>query len=77
MANGITVVGIVGLVAGWLVSGYQRVGEKLTEERGAAYGSLLSAADAARRPVRHGSRRSARPGHRALNFGYLDRATAG
>ena len=52
VANGVTVVvGIVGLVAGWLVSGYQRVGEKLTEERRAAYGTLLAAADTARRPA--------------------------
>jgi len=43
VANGLTVVvGIVRLAAGWLMSGYQRVGEKLTEERRAAYGSLLA-----------------------------------
>ncbi len=40
--------GLAGLAIGWLVSGYQRVGEKITEERRAAYVALLDLADAVR-----------------------------
>jgi hypothetical protein len=41
------IVGIVGLIVGWLVSGYQNVTEKLTEERRSAYLKLLRHADSA------------------------------
>ncbi len=42
------IVGIVGLIVGWLVSGYQNITEKLTEERRSAYlGGLF------RRPPRY------------------------
>jgi hypothetical protein len=48
MAAIITViVGIVGLIVGWLVSGYQNITEKLTEERRSAYLALLRLADSA------------------------------
>jgi len=41
------IVGIVGLIVGWLVSGYQNITEKLTEERRDAYLKLLQHADSA------------------------------
>jgi hypothetical protein len=41
------VVGLVGLVLGWMISGSQRVNEKLTEDRRSAFVALLLAADAA------------------------------
>ena len=41
------IVGIVGLIVGWLVSGYQNITEKLTEERRSAYLTLLQHADIA------------------------------
>ena len=41
------VVGIAGLIVGWLVSGYQNITEKLTEERRTAYLALLRLADSA------------------------------
>jgi hypothetical protein len=40
-------VGLTGLIIGWYVSGYQKVTEKLTEERRAAYLKLLREADKA------------------------------
>lgn len=48
MAAAVTVaVGAIGLIVGWFVLGYQRVTEKLTEERRGAYITLLHAADKA------------------------------
>jgi len=41
------IVGIAGLIVGWLVSGYQNITEKLTEERRSAYLTLLRLADSA------------------------------
>lgn len=40
-------VGAIGLVIGWFVSGYQSVTEKLTEERRRAYLTLIREADKA------------------------------
>ncbi len=42
------VVGLAGVALGWLTAGYQRVTEKVIEERRAAYGALLEAAGGAR-----------------------------
>jgi hypothetical protein len=42
------VVGLAGVALGWLTAGYQRVTEKVIEERRAAYGALLEAAEGAR-----------------------------
>ncbi|MCU1537036.1 MAG: hypothetical protein JWP82_1387 [Humibacillus sp.] len=39
------IVGVAGLVVGWLVGGYQRITEKLIEERRGALAELLAAAD--------------------------------
>ena len=39
------IVGVAGLVVGWLVGGYQRITEKLIEERREALAKLLEAAD--------------------------------
>jgi hypothetical protein len=48
MAAVITViVGFIGLIIGWYVSGYQNVTEKLMEERRSAYLTLLQYADGA------------------------------
>lgn len=41
------VIGLVGLALGWMISGSQRVNEKLTEDRRSAFVALLLAADAA------------------------------
>jgi hypothetical protein len=41
-------VGLAGVALGWLTAGYQRVTEKVIEERRAAYGKLLEAAEGAR-----------------------------
>ena len=41
------IVGIVGLIVGWFVSGTQNITEKLTEERRSAYLKLLKHADSA------------------------------
>jgi hypothetical protein len=41
-------VGVAGVALGWLTAGYQRVTEKVIEERRAAYGALLEAAEGAR-----------------------------
>ena len=42
------IVGVGGLVVGWLVGGYQRVTEKLIEERRHAFAGLLEAAEGLR-----------------------------
>lgn len=39
--------GAIGLIVGWFVSGYQKITERLTEERRSAYLVLLHAADEA------------------------------
>ena len=41
-------VGLAGVALGWLTAGYQRITEKVIEERRAAYGELLEAAEGAR-----------------------------
>lgn len=52
MAAVVTIlVGAIGLIIGWFVSGYQKVTEKLTEERRSAYLTLLArASDANKNP---------------------------
>lgn len=40
-------IGLVGLALGWMISGSQRVNEKLTEDRRSAFVALLLAADTA------------------------------
>ena len=46
MVAAVTVlVGATGLIIGWFVSGYQKITEKLTEERRSAYLTLLHEAD--------------------------------
>ena len=40
-------VGLIGLIIGWHVTGYQKITEKLTDERRSAYLELLHAADEA------------------------------
>jgi hypothetical protein len=48
MAAVVTVAaGAIGLIVGWFVSGYQKVTERLTEERRSTYLVLLHAADEA------------------------------
>jgi|SRR5713226_5508332 len=48
MAVAVTVLaGALGLIIGWFVAGYQKITEKLTEERRSAYSRLLQEADAA------------------------------
>lgn len=42
------IVTAAGLIAGWFVLSYQRLTEKITEERRTVYGELLAAADTVR-----------------------------
>ena len=53
MAAVVTVlVGTICLIFGWLISGYQKITEQLTEERRGAYLTLLHAADDANKNPR-------------------------
>jgi hypothetical protein len=49
-------VGLAGVALGWLTAGYQRVTEKVIEERRAAYGKLLEAAEDARSGIQEATR---------------------
>jgi hypothetical protein len=55
-AQSVTIlVGIAGLILGWLVGGYQRITEKLIEERRDALAKVLEAADSIRISGAHAS----------------------
>jgi hypothetical protein len=43
----VALIGLAGLILGWMISGSQRVNVKLTEDRRSAFATLLLAADAA------------------------------